>query len=89
MMMSETVKIDAPKYLVTYSKQTAALGEVIQVQTNMPEGTTTEDMANEFIKIGNALDIRMVQLNEKNVARTGKTLEALGIEIPGFNKVQE
>ena len=76
-------------YLISYSKQTAALGEVVQIQTNLPEGATAEDIGNELTKLGSSLDTRMRSLNNDVLKRTGKTLEDLGIDVPGFTKSKD
>ena len=73
-----------PQYLIQFSKQSGMAGEVITINTNLPVGTSQEDLDNEIIKIGKAMDARTRQINEAVLARTGKTLEELGLDMPGF-----
>jgi hypothetical protein len=80
-----------PQYLIQFSKQSGMAGEVITINTNLPFGSTQEDLDNEIIKIGNAMDSRTRAINAAVLARTGKTLEELGIAegMPGFEKREE
>jgi hypothetical protein len=83
--MSESSK---PGYLIQFSKQSAMAGEVITINGNLPMGASQEDLTNEILKLGIAMDARTQYQNSKVLARTGKTLEELGIaeNMPGFEK---
>ena len=80
-----------PQYLIQFSKQSGMAGEVITINTNLPYGATQEDLDNEIIKIGNAMDARTRSINEAVLKRTGKTLDELGISenMPGFEKREQ
>jgi len=84
--MSEETK--KPGYLINYIKQTSMLGESVQVTTNLPEGASEDDLTKEFIKIGNALDRRMRDMNKLVIEKTGKNLEEMGID-PGTIFIDE
>jgi hypothetical protein len=75
-----------PQYLIQFSKQSGMAGEVITINTNLPYGTTQEELDAEIVKIGNAMDARLRAINANVLARTGKTMEELGIaeSMPGF-----
>lgn len=78
--MSEEKK--EPGYVIMYQKQTSMLGEVITVNTALPKEATQEDLSKEFIKIGNALHGRMLELNKQVLEKTGKNLQEMGVD-PG------
>lgn len=80
--MAEAEKVG---YLITVNKQTAMTGEFIQIQTNLPFGSTEDVIAAELSKITHAMDARRDEVNDKVLAKTGKTLKELGLEVPGFN----
>jgi len=75
----------APGYLITFSKQTSQMGEVIQINTNMPVGSSRDEIAQELQKIAGALDDRLSVKNKEVIEATGKSLKEMGIEVPGFN----
>ena len=78
-----------PGYLIQFSKQTAMLGEVITINTNLPLGATQEQIGEELAKIGSALDHRMRVLNKDVLKRTGKNLEDMKIVMPGVVRMEE
>ncbi len=79
----------APGYLIQFSKQTAMAGEMITINTNLPKGASLEEISTEVIKLGDALDARTKAINAKVLAKTGKNLEEMGIEMPGFEKLDK
>lgn len=81
-MAQDTV---APGYLITFSKQTSQMGEVIQINTNLPVGASKDEIGKELQKIAGALEYRLSEKNKEVLAETGKTLKEIGVEIPGFN----
>ena len=68
---------EAPGYLVVIQKVTSLSGESIQVSFNLPKDSTTDDIDKEIVKICDALDKRLVQQNEKVLAITEATRQAL------------
>lgn len=82
-MAEDTVQ---PGYLVSFSKQTSQMGEVIQISTNLPVGATKEQLGEELVKIAWALGQRLKEVNKEVLAQTGKTLKEIGVDIPGFNQ---
>lgn len=76
-----------PGYLIQFTKQTAMAGEMVTINTNLPQGASEEEIGNEIIKLGNALDFRTLSMNAKVLKRTGKNMEELGIidKLPGFS----
>lgn len=81
-MAEDTIQ---PGYLISFNKQTSQMGEVIQVSTNLPMGSTKEQISDEVQKIAWAINQRLKAVNDEVVKQTGKTLEEVGISIPGFN----
>jgi hypothetical protein len=78
--MSEMTKDDKPGYIISFTKQTSQLGEMVAVNTSLPFGATSEDIGAELVKIGSALDDRMRALNNEVKKRTGKNLFDLGLD---------
>jgi hypothetical protein len=78
--MSEINKDDKPGYIISFTKQTSQLGEMIAINTSLPFGATSEDIGKELVKIGGALDERMRFLNAEVRKRTGKNLFDLGLD---------
>ena len=77
-MNDEGAKVQ-PGYLISFTKQTGALGEMITIQTNLPVGAGREAIASELVKIGAACDDRMRALNADVLKRTGKNLADMGL----------
>lgn len=78
---------EKPGYLIQFSKQTAMAGEMVTINTNLPRGATEQEIGDEIVKLGNALDARTLSMNAKVIKRTGKNMEELGIidKLPGFS----
>jgi len=85
-MAEDTIQ---PGYLISFNKQTSQLGEVIQISTNLPVGSTQEEISNELYKIANALESRLATKNKEVIKETGKKLSELGVNIPGFNDKED
>jgi hypothetical protein len=76
--MSDTIEQkEPPKWLVTVQKVTSLSGESIQVSTNLPKSASKEDLLDSILEVCWALDERLVQQNEKVLAITAATREAL------------
>ena len=77
---------EEPGFIITISKQTAMTGEVISVSTNLPKGSSSDDIWNSIDSVTRAIDKRMSAVNDKVLARTGKTIDELGLraQFPGF-----
>ena len=75
--MSQESSKESPKWLVSVQKVTSLSGESIQVSANLPQGATKEDLLNSILEVCWALDERLVQQNEKVLAITQATREAL------------
>lgn len=72
-----------PGYLIVIQKVTSLSGESIQVSTNLPKDSTTEDFEAEINKICEALDNRLVKQNDRVLENTKAMREAyaqLGID---------
>ena len=82
-MAEDTIQ---PGYLISFNKQTSQLGEVIQISTNLPVGSSKEQISDEISKIAWALDTRLNSKNSEVIKETGKKLSELGVKIPGFNE---
>lgn len=85
-MAEDTIQ---PGYLISFNKQTSQLGEVIQISTNLPVGSTKEQISDEISKIAWALDTRLNAKNSEVTKQTGKSLKELGVNIPGFNDTED
>ena len=85
-MAEDTIQ---PGYLISFNKQTSQLGEVIQISTNLPVGSSQEDISKELFKIAHALEARLNEKNSEVVKETGKKLSELGVKIPGFNDQED
>jgi hypothetical protein len=68
-------------YNITVSRQTASTGEVVSIVTNAPKDATQDELAAKVIMIADVMQRRMEHMNKEVLARTGKTLKELGIEI--------
>ena len=94
--MSDEVKREEKPlyYLIQYTKQTSMLGEAITVTKNLPADASEADLSAEFIKIGNALDNRMRDMNKAikklngKDGKEGKGFEEMGLD-PGTVYVTE
>lgn len=62
--MSETTEREIPTYLIQVQKQTAMTGEIVTISTNMPKGTTEDELKAEVSKITSAIDHRMEEVNK-------------------------
>lgn len=51
--------------MISVQKTLPMLGESIGITTNLPEGSTMEEIYNEINKIGSALDKRMAEAQQK------------------------
>ena len=85
-MAEDTIQ---PGYLISYNKQTSQLGEVVQISTNLPVGSTKEQISAEIFKIAWALDTRLNSKNNEVIKETGKSLADMGVKIPGFNDKED
>lgn len=56
--MSEENKIE-PGFMITVSKQSMITGEVISVATNLPKGSTSEDIRQAIEDVTKAIDWRL------------------------------
>lgn len=74
---------DTPKWLVVVQKVTSiGSGESIQISTNLDKTATRDDLKAALSDICWALDERLVEQNEKVLAITAATREALaGISV--------
>ena len=69
---------EKPGYMLQIQKVTSiGSGESIIVTTNLPKTATVEDFNAEIGKITAALDARLINQNEKVLAITAATREAL------------
>jgi hypothetical protein len=73
----EPSTVNEPGLMLTISKQTAMIGEVISVTTNLPKDWTSESLSKAINDITKAIDQRLTAVNEKVLERTGKRLEEL------------
>ena len=80
---------EKPGYLIQFTKLTSQLGEQITINTNLPKGATQEEIGNELIKLGHAMDNRMRALNMEVLARTGKNLADMGLSVPGLTNFEK
>jgi len=79
--MSDKPEKDSPKWLVTVQKVTSLSGESIQVSTNLPQSASKENLLDAILEVCWALDERLVQQNEKVLAITEATKQAIhGLE---------
>jgi len=85
-MAEDTIQ---PGYLISFNKQTSQLGEVVQISTNLPVGSTKEQISDEITKIAWALDYRLESKNSEVTKKTGKSLKEMGVNIPGFNDQED
>jgi hypothetical protein len=73
----EPSTVNEPGLMLTISKQTAMIGEVISVTTNLPKDWTSESLSKAINDITKAIDQRLTAVNEKVLERTGKRLEEM------------
>lgn len=74
--------VDSPKikYFVSVVKQTAMTGESVQINTNLYEGATEEDLKKEILTITHAIAARAEEVNANVLAKTAANLRKQGVD---------
>ena len=75
--MSETREAKI-QYYISVVKQTAMTGESVQVNTNLYEGASEDDLKSEILKITHAIAARADEVNVTVLAKTAESLRKTG-----------
>ena len=78
----------AREAIVQMTKQIALTGETISMSTLIPAGSLQDQISAILGVISDGMERRLVEMNDRVLARTGQNLEELGLgdKIPGFGK---